>query len=38
MAKKQNNTLNELGVKQRVSLSRLEPNEGQVVGIPKNPR
>ena len=38
MAKKQNNTLNELGVKQRVNLSCLEPNEGQIVGIPKNPR
>ena len=38
MAKKQNNTLNELGVKQRVNLSCLELNEGQIVGIPKNPR
>lgn len=38
MAKKQNNTLNELGVKQRVNLNCLELNEGQIVGIPKNPR
>lgn len=38
MAKKQNNTLNELGVKQRINLSCLELNEGQIVGIPKNPR
>ena len=38
MAKKQNNTLNELGVKQRVNLSCLELNDGQIVGIPKNPR
>lgn len=38
MAKKQNNTLNELGIKQRVNLSCLELNEGQIVGIPKNPR
>lgn len=38
MAKKQNNTLNELGVKERVNLSCLELNEGQIVGIPKNPR
>lgn len=38
MAKKQNNTLNELGVKERINLSRLELNEGQIVGIPKNPR
>lgn len=38
MAKKQNNTLNELGVKQRVNLSCLELNEGQIVGISKNPR
>lgn len=38
MAKKQNNTLRELGVKERISLSCLELNEGQIVGIPKNPR
>lgn len=38
MAKKLNNTLNELGVKERISLSCLELNEGQIVGIPKNPR
>lgn len=38
MAKKQNNTLSELGVKERISLSCLELNEGQIVGIPKNPR
>lgn len=38
MAKKQNNTLNELGVKERINLSCLEFNEGQIVGIPKNPR
>lgn len=38
MAKKQNNTLNELGVKERINLSSLELNEGQIVGIPKNPR
>ena len=38
MAKKQNNTLNELGVKKRINLSCLELNEGQIVGIPKNPR
>ena len=38
MAKKQNNTLNELGVKERINISRLELNEGQIVGIPKNPR
>lgn len=38
MAKKQNNTLNELGVKERVNLNCLELNEGQIVGIPKNPR
>ena len=38
MVKKQNNTLNKLGVKQRVNLSCLELNEGQIVGIPKNPR
>lgn len=38
MAKKQNNTLNELGVKERVNLSCLELNGGQIVGIPKNPR
>lgn len=38
MAKKQNNTLNELGVKERINLSYLELNEGQIVGIPKNPR
>lgn len=38
MAKKQNNTLNELGVKELINLSCLELNEGQIVGIPKNPR
>lgn len=38
MAKKQNNMLSELGVKERISLSSLELNEGQIVGIPKNPR
>lgn len=38
MAKKQNNTLSELGAKERISLSCLELNEGQIVGIPKNPR
>lgn len=38
MAKKQNNTLSELGVKERISLSCLELNEGQIVGIQKNPR
>lgn len=38
MAKKQNNTLNELGVKERINQSCLELNEGQIVGIPKNPR
>lgn len=38
MTKKQNNTLNELGVKERINLSCLELNEGQIVGIPKNPR
>lgn len=38
MAKKQNDTLNELGVKERINLSCLELNEGQIVGIPKNPR
>lgn len=38
MAKKQNNALRELGVKERISLSCLELNEGQIVGIPKNPR
>lgn len=38
MAKKQNNTLNELGVKERINLSCLELNEGQIIGIPKNPR
>ncbi len=38
MAKKQNNTLNELGIKERINLSCLELNEGQIVGIPKNPR
>lgn len=38
MAKKQNNTLSELGVKERINLSCLELNEGQIVGIPKNPR
>lgn len=38
MTKKQNNTLSELGVKERISLSCLELNEGQIVGIPKNPR
>lgn len=38
MAKKRNNTLSELGVKERISLSCLELNEGQIVGIPKNPR
>lgn len=38
MAKKQNNTLSELGVKERISLSCLELNEGQIVGILKNPR
>lgn len=35
MAKNQNNTLNELGVKERINLSCLELNEGQIVGIPK---
>lgn len=38
MAKKRNNTLNELGVKELINLSCLELNEGQIVGIPKNPR
>lgn len=38
MAKKQNNTLNELGVKERINLSCLELNEGQIIDIPKNPR
>ncbi len=38
MAKKQNNMLSELGVKERISLSSMELNEGQIVGIPKNPR
>lgn len=38
MAKKQNNTLNELGIKERINLRCLELNEGQIVGIPKNPR
>ena len=30
--------LSELGVKERINLSSLELNEGQIVGIPKNPR
>ena len=38
MAKKQNNMLSELGVKELINLSCLELNEGQIVGIPKNPR
>lgn len=38
MAKKQNNTLNELGIKELINLSCMELNEGQIVGIPKNPR
>lgn len=37
MAKKQNNTLNELGVKERINLSCLELNEGADCRHPKEP-
>ena len=38
MAKKQNKPLNELGTKELINISCLELNEGQIVGVPKNPR
>lgn len=38
MVKGKNKQLNELGTKEVISITCLEPNEGQIVGIPKNPR
>ena len=38
MVKGRNKQLNELGTKEVISITCLEPNEGQIVGIPKNPR
>lgn len=38
MVKGKNKQLNELGTKEVINLSCLELNEGQIVGIPKNPR
>ena len=38
MTKKQNKPLNELGTKELINISCLELNEGQIVGVPKNPR
>lgn len=38
MVKGKNKQLNELGTKEVVNIMCLELNEGQIVGIPKNPR
>lgn len=38
MVKGKNKQLNELGTKEVINLRCLELNEGQIVGIPKNPR
>ena len=38
MVKGRNKQLNELGTKEVISITCLELNEGQIVGIPKNPR
>lgn len=38
MAKGKNKQLNELGTKEVINIMCLELNEGQIVGIPKNPR
>lgn len=38
MVKGKNKKLNELGTKEVINIMRLELNEGQIVGIPKNPR
>lgn len=38
MVKGKNKQLNELGTKEVITLRCLELNEGQIVGIPKNPR
>lgn len=38
MVKGKNKQLNELGTKEVINIMCLELNEGQIVGIPKNPR
>lgn len=38
MAKKQNKPLRDLGIKEVININNLELNEGQIVGVPKNPR
>lgn len=38
MVKGKNKQLNELGTKEVINLRCMELNEGQIVGIPKNPR
>ena len=38
MVRKENERLNELGTRRIIDIKCLEPNEGQIVGIPKNPR
>lgn len=38
MAKKQNKQLDVLGTKELINISALELNEGQINGVPKNPR
>lgn len=38
MVKRKNKQLNELGTKEVINIMCLELNEGQIVGIPKNPR
>lgn len=38
MVKKGDKQLNELGIRQVIDIKCLEPNEGQLAGVPKNPR
>ena len=38
MVRKENERLNELGTRRIIDIKCLELNEGQIVGIPKNPR
>ena len=38
MVRKENKRLNELGTRRIIDIKCLELNEGQIVGIPKNPR
>lgn len=38
MVRKGDKQLNELGIRQVIDIKCLEPNEGQLAGVPKNPR